>query len=68
LYRPSKTFYEQKPSWKDPTNAVTTPIKTIHDNFRNASRENSTKLMHSSSKFGQGLYVNQLVMQSRMKV
>lgn len=27
------------PIWRDPTHGVSTPIKTVHDNFRNVNRE-----------------------------
>ena len=32
------------PIWKDPSHGVSTPIKTIHDYFRNSSRENQFML------------------------
>ena len=44
-YHPNKTFQSGmsttpiKAVWKDPTHATSPPIKTIHDNFRNASKE-----------------------------
>ena len=41
----SKTFY-----WRDPTNGISTPIKTIHDNFRNAGKDESNILVKSSSE------------------
>lgn len=49
-YRPNNSLHNMSDSkmslkplyWKDPTHAISTPIKTIHDNFRNASRENAS--------------------------
>lgn len=69
MYRPSRTFNsgESKPAWKDPTHGISTPIKSIHDNYRNSGKEDSNQFLRSSVKFGQGLYVNQLVMASRKK-
>jgi hypothetical protein len=29
------------PIWRDPTNGYSTPMKTIHDYFRNSARENA---------------------------
>ena len=30
----------KEPIWKGPTHGISTPIKTIHDYFRNSAREN----------------------------
>ena len=59
-YRPNNSLNNMSDSkmslkplyWKDPTHAISTPIKTIHDNFRNASRENSSQLIKSAQQFG----------------
>jgi hypothetical protein len=41
---------DQRPNvWRDPTHAQSTPIKTIHDNFRNATKEDPYKLLKSNS-------------------
>jgi hypothetical protein len=48
-YHPNKTMDERPPVWRDPTHAQSTPIKTIHDNFRNAAREEPNKLLKSAS-------------------
>ena len=66
MYHPSRTF-DSKQVWRDPTHGVSTPIKSIHDNFRNASKENSTQLMRQSGEFGTQIYTSQLVMASRKK-
>jgi hypothetical protein len=31
----------KRPIWRDPTNGISTPIKTIHDYFRNSNRESN---------------------------
>jgi hypothetical protein len=48
-YHPSKTMDQRASVWRDPTHAQSTPMKTIHDNFRNAAREEPNKLLKSSS-------------------
>jgi hypothetical protein len=70
-YHPNKTFDNtaKPPVWRDPTNAQSTPMKTIHDNFRNAAREDANQLMRSfiGNSMGQSLYVQQMVNASRKK-
>lgn len=48
-YHPNKTMDERQNVWRGPTHAQSTPVKTIHDNFRNAAREEPYKLLKSSS-------------------
>jgi hypothetical protein len=69
-YHPNSSFSnntgksEQAPiHWKGPTNGIATPIKSIHDNFRNAGKEPSNQLLKST----ESLYTNNLVMASRKK-
>ena len=62
-YHPNKTFQsgDTKMSlqpWLGPSNGISTPIKTIHDNFRNATRETPNKLMRTDVQVGQQLYNN----------
>jgi len=69
-YHPNNTFSSSGKNgeaiqayWKGPTNGVATPIKTIHDNYRNSAKEPSNQLLKSTDS----LYTNNLVMASRKK-
>jgi hypothetical protein len=57
----SKTF------WKPPTNALSTPVKTIHDNFRNLGKEGSNLMLRSASEMTSSYLKNQMLIASRKK-
>jgi hypothetical protein len=56
-----------KSFWRDPTNAISTPVKTIHDNFRNLGKEESAALLRSASEMTTSILKNQMIIASRKK-
>lgn len=63
-YHPNNTYEAKPPVWRDPTNAHSTPIKTIHDNFRNAAHETPNQFLQSAAR---QKYIDRLVIQARKK-
>ncbi len=61
-YHPNKSasFIQasKPPAWRDPTNAQSTPIKTIHDNFRNAAKESPNQLLQTTYGDHGKMYLN----------
>jgi len=72
-YHPNKSsasFVQtsKPPAWKDPTNAQTTPIKTIHDNFRNAAKESPNQLLlNTYGDQNRIAFLNSMINASRKK-
>jgi hypothetical protein len=60
-YHPNKTSSfissAKPPVWRDPTHAQSTPIKTIHDNYRNSAKETPNQLMLTAAEQNRTLYL-----------
>jgi hypothetical protein len=71
MYHPNKTssFLSngKPPVWKDVTNAQSTPIKTIHDNYRNSAKEAPNQLLLGAADQNRALYLSRMVNASRKK-
>jgi hypothetical protein len=68
-YHPNKTssFISKPPVWRDVTNAQSTPIKTIHDNYRNSAKEGPNQLLLNAAEQNRALYLSRMVNASRKK-